>query len=125
MNNILRSLDFASKLTEFCPARYNINDFIFTKRGIRFTNGPLLNIIESETAIMIPILVSLAFIAGITSEQYQEYARHSNGNQAYELVFVGPCNPGKHESGYVLTPIKTIMLKQKNRDGTAGSVCIK
>lgn len=81
--------------------------------------------IGGETAIMIPILVSLAFFAGITSEQYQEYARHSNGNPAYQLVFVGPCNPGKYESGYVLTPIKTIMLKQKNRDGTTGSVCIK
>lgn len=88
-------------------------------------HGPLPKIIGGETAIMIPILVSLAFIAGITSEQYQEYARHSNGNPAYQLVFVGPCNPGEHESGYALTPIKTIMLKQKNRDGTTGSVCIK
>ena len=95
------------------------------KRGIRFTYAPFPKIIGGERAIMIPILVSLAFIAGITSEQYQEFAKHSNGNPAYQLVYVGPCNPGEHESGYALTPIKTIMLKQKNRDGTTGSVCVE
>ncbi len=124
MHYILQSLNFASNLAEFCPACYN-NNVVDIKRGVQFMHGPLPKIIGGETAIMIPILVSLAFIAGITSEQYQEYARHSNGNPAYQLVFVGPCNPGEHESGYALTPIKTIMLKQKNRDGTTGSVCIK
>ena len=72
---------------------------------------------------MIALFVSLAFVAGISSDEYKEYAQHSNGNSDYRLAFVKQCDTGEHRSGYAIAPLKFIMFKQKNHDGTIGSVC--
>ena len=44
-----------------------------------------------------PILAfTIALFLGVSSPQYQEFRKHSNGNAAYSITFVDPCETG-HE----------------------------
>ena len=79
--------------------------------------------INVENIIMITLVVGLVFIAGITSDKYKEFSQYSNGNSDYRLAFSDQCNTGEHGSGCALAPVKFVMLKQKNHDGTIGSIC--
>ena len=79
--------------------------------------------INVEDVIMIALFAGFVFVAGVTSDGYREFSQHSNGNSDYELAFVDQCNTGEHGSGYALAPLKFVMLKQKNHNGTIGSVC--
>ena len=79
--------------------------------------------INVEDVIMIALLAGFVFVAGVTLDGYREFSPHSNGNSDYGLAFVDQCNTGEHGSGYALAPLKFVMLKQKNHDGTIGSVC--
>ena len=39
-----------------------------------------------------PIVVfTVALVLGISSPEYQEFRKHSNGNDAYSISFVDPC----------------------------------
>ncbi len=60
---------------------------------------------------------------GALSDNYQEFSKHSNGNASYQLMFIDPCPPGLRATGYALSLNETVLLKQRNIDGTVGEVC--
>ena len=72
-----------------------------------------------------PILVfTVALVLGISSPEYQEFREHSNGNGAYTITFVAPCETGLRDTGYALAPAKFILFKQKSLNNKeAGPVC--
>ena len=72
-----------------------------------------------------PILVyTVALVLGISSPEYQEFRKHSNGNDAYSITFVDPCRTGLRDTGYALAPTGFVLFKQKPLDGKeAGPVC--
>ena len=72
-----------------------------------------------------PLLaVTIALFLGISSPQYQEFRKHSNGNGAYSISFVNPCETGLRDTGYALAPAKFVLFKQKPLNNKeAGSVC--
>ena len=37
------------------------------------------------------IVITIAILIGVSTPQYKEYAKHSNGNAAYTVVYVAPC----------------------------------
>ena len=63
------------------------------------------------------------FVLGISSDAYKEYAKHSNGNASFQIILTDPCPPGLRPSGYALSVNETVLLKQRNYDGTVGAVC--
>ena len=66
----------------------------------------------------------VALYLGISSPEYQEFRKHSNGNAAYSITLVDPCETGPRETGYALAPAKFVLLKQKPLDGKeSGPVC--
>ena len=72
-----------------------------------------------------PIVVfTVALVLGISSPEYQEFRKHSNGNGAYSISFVNPCETGLRDTGYALAPTKFVLFKQKPLDNReAGPVC--
>ena len=72
-----------------------------------------------------PILaVTIALFLGVSSPQYQEFRKHSNGNAAYSITFVDPCETGLRDTGYALAPAKFILFKQKPlNDKESGPAC--
>ena len=72
-----------------------------------------------------PIVVfTVALVLSISSSEYQEFRKHSNGNDAYSISFVNPCETGLRNTGYAFAPAKFVLFKQKplnNKD--AGLVC--
>ena len=70
------------------------------------------------------IAFTIALVLGISSPEYQEFTKHSNGNDAYSITFVAPCKTGLRETGYALAPAKFVLFKQKPLDGKEpGPVC--
>ena len=65
-------------------------------------------------------------VALILSSEYQEFRKHSNGNGAYSISFVNPCETGLRDTGYALAPAKFVLFKQKPlKNEQAGSVCVE
>ena len=61
-----------------------------------------------------PIVVfTIALVLGISSPEYQEFRKHSNGNDAYSITFVDHCETGLRDTGYALAPAKFVLFKQK------------
>ena len=70
------------------------------------------------------ILIGLfGFLAIGTTDQAQEFAKHSNGSSNYEIVTPRSCASGLRETGYSWSVAGGVMLKQQNVDGTSGPVC--
>ena len=70
------------------------------------------------------VVFTVALILGISSPEYKEFRKHSNGNDAYSISFVNPCQTGLRDTGYALAPAKFVLFKQKppsNKE--AGPVC--
>ena len=70
------------------------------------------------------VIFTIALVLGISSPEYQDFRKHSNGNGAYSISFVNPCETGLRDTGYALAPAKFVLFKQKplnNKD--AGPVC--
>ena len=72
-----------------------------------------------------PIVVfTIALVLGLSSPEYQEFRKHSNGNDAYSISFVNPCETGLRDTGYALAPAKFVLFKQKPLNNKeAGPVC--
>ena len=63
-------------------------------------------------------------VALVLSPEYQEFRKHSNGNDAYSISLVNPCETGLRDTGYALAPTKFVLFKQKPlKNEQAGSVC--
>ena len=73
---------------------------------------------------MLGLILALGLVAVFTSDDVQEFRKHSNGNAVYEWAVVTPCLTGMRQSGFALAPTGAIVLKQVNRDGTVGNVCL-
>ena len=70
------------------------------------------------------VVLTVALVLGISSPEYQEFRKHSNGNDSYSITFLDPCKTGLRDTGYALAPAKFVLLKQKPLDGKeAGPVC--
>ena len=70
------------------------------------------------------IVITIAILMGVSTPQYKEYAKHSNGNAAYTVGYVAPCNTGLRDSGYALAPTRFVLFKQKPLDDKDhGPVC--
>ena len=70
------------------------------------------------------VVFTVALVLGLSSPEYQEFRKHSNGNDAYSISFVNPCETGLRDTGYALAPAKFVLLKQKPRNNKeAGPVC--
>jgi len=73
---------------------------------------------------MAMIALTIAILIGVSTPQYKEYAKHSNGNADYMVGYVAPCNTGLRDSGYALAPTRFVLFKQKPLDDEAsGPVC--
>jgi hypothetical protein len=76
--------------------------------------------------IIMPLLIAVTLLMGVSSEPYQEFSKNSNGMDEYAFVKVTPCMTGKSDSGYAIAPFGNVMLKQVNTDGTVSTpVCDK
>ena len=65
-------------------------------------------------------------VALVLSSEYQEFRKHSNGNDAYSISFVVPCETGLRDTGYAFAPAKFVLFKQKpHKNEEAGPVCGK
>ena len=70
------------------------------------------------------VAFTVALFLGVSSQEYQEFRKHSNGNAAYSVAFVGSCNTGLRNTGYALAPANFVLFKQKPIDGKQpGPVC--
>ena len=70
------------------------------------------------------IVITTAMLIGVSTPQYKEYAKHSNGNASYTVVYVAPCKTGLRDSGYALAPTRFVLFKQKPLDDKDnGPVC--
>ena len=67
---------------------------------------------------MAVFLIAITMILMFPTEGMQEFSRHSNGIAEYEFVTVKPCDAGLKRSGYALMPFDSLVLKQRNADGT-------
>ena len=73
---------------------------------------------------MAMIVITIAILIGVSTPQYKEYAKHSNGNAAYSIGYVAPCQTGLRDSGYALAPTRFVLFKQKPLDDKEqGQVC--
>ena len=69
-------------------------------------------------------VITIAILIGVSTPQYKEYAKHSNGNAFYTVVYVAPCKTGLRASGYALAPTRFVLFKQKPLDNKdRGPVC--
>ena len=73
---------------------------------------------------MLGLILAVGLVAVFTSDNVQEFRKHSNGNAVYEWTVVSPCPTGMRQSGFALAPTGTVALKQVNSDGTVGNVCV-
>ena len=69
------------------------------------------------------ILGVFGFIALGVSDSAQEFAKYSNGSNAYTIVMPRACEEGLRETGYSWSLAGGVMLKQNNLDGSIGPVC--
>jgi hypothetical protein len=70
------------------------------------------------------ILVGVfGFLAIGLSDGVQEFAKHSNGSNSYDIVAPRSCSSGLRETGYSWSLGGGVMLKERNLDGTSGPVC--
>jgi len=69
------------------------------------------------------IILFIAVFGLAQSEAYKAFKANSNNNPNYAFVSVHNCETGKRESGFAFAPSSTIVLKQRNQDGTVGPVC--
>ena len=70
------------------------------------------------------IVITIAILIGVSTPEYKEYAKHSNGNAAYSVGYVAPCKTGLRDSGYALAPARFVLFKQKPLDNqNSGPVC--
>ena len=74
--------------------------------------------------IMIVGFIFLAVLGMTQSDAYQQFKVYSNNNPAYVFVWAKPCDSGLRSSGYAMAMRGKIYLKQVNKDGTVGAVCI-
>lgn len=73
---------------------------------------------------MLGLILVVGLVTTFTSDNVKEFRKHSNNNAVYEWVVVSPCPTGMRKSGFALAPTGTVILKQVNRDGTVGEVCV-
>ena len=73
--------------------------------------------------MLLVLVLFSGFVIGVSSDEYKEYARHSNGNASFKLNFVDPCPAGLRPTGYALSVNETVLFKQRNYDGTIGEIC--
>ena len=70
------------------------------------------------------VAFTFALVLGISSPEYQEFRKHSNGNDEYSITFVDPCKTGLRDTGYAFAPAKFVLFKQKPLNGKeSGPVC--
>ena len=70
------------------------------------------------------IIFFLAVIYGFSqSESFREFVHHGNGIPEYALVHQTDCKEGLRRSGFSFTPTDTVVFKQRNPDGSFGSIC--
>ena len=67
----------------------------------------------------------VAFFAIGTSDHAQQFAKHSNGSNDYDLVMPRGCDSGLSETGYSWSIAGGVMIKEKGLDGSVGPVCEK
>ena len=70
------------------------------------------------------IVVILGIAGAYNTASMQSFHQHSNHNPVYEVVQAVPCENGLRSSGYSVAPTGHVFLKQVNKDGTLGEVCI-
>ena len=70
------------------------------------------------------IVVILGISGAYNTVSMHSFHKHSNHNPVYELVQPVPCENGLRSSGYSVAPTGHVFLKQVNKDGTIGAVCI-
>lgn len=72
------------------------------------------------------VALTVALFFGVLSPEYQEFRKHSNGNDAYSITLVDPCETGLRDTGYAFAPAKFVLFKQKPLDGKeSGPTCGK
>ena len=70
-------------------------------------------------------IVAILGIAGVyNTDSMQSFHQYSNHNPVYKFVRAVPCETGLRSSGYSVVPTGRLFLKQVNKDGTVGAVCI-
>ena len=72
--------------------------------------------------MIVSVLVGLLIIIGQTDE-VKQYKQYSNDLNVYKLVSV-QCEGGIHDSGYSIPLNQKLYLKEVNRDGTIGKICL-
>ena len=70
------------------------------------------------------IVVILGIAGSYNTVSLQSFHQHSNNNPVYEVVQAVPSENGLRSSGYSVAPTGHVFLKQVNKDGTLGEVCI-
>lgn len=73
---------------------------------------------------MLEIILAVGLVSTFSSDSVQEFRKYSNSNPVYEWALVSPCPTGKRPSGFALAPTGIVVIKQVNRDGTMGDVCL-
>ena len=73
---------------------------------------------------MILALVTLVAFGIYQTDSAQEFRANSNHNPVYKIVRGVPCDSGLKPSGYSVAPTGKLYLKQVNRDGTVGDICL-
>ena len=70
------------------------------------------------------VVLTMAILIGVSTPQYKEYAKHSNGNAAYAFAYSAPCKTGLRDTGYALAPTRFVLFKQRPLDESdPGPVC--
>ena len=70
------------------------------------------------------IVITVAILIGVSTPQYKEYAKHSNGSASYSITYVAPCKTGLRDTGYALAPGRFVLFKQNPLDSSeAGPAC--
>ena len=69
------------------------------------------------------VIAIIGFFALSSTEQAQQFAKHSNGNHVYEIVKPRSCESGLRSTGYSWSVGGGIAFKQQNLDGTVGEIC--
>ena len=74
---------------------------------------------------MAAIAVLIGFLVFTQTEAVKEFGKHSNGVREYSFVEPVACDGGLHETGYSIAMGNRVVLKQHNKDGSVGKVCVK
>ena len=72
---------------------------------------------------MVALFFFTSFIYSLTTPAFQEFAKTSNGEAVYKVVFVPHCKTGHRNSGYAYAPGDFVVFKQREISGEAGPVC--